>query len=228
MKRQIIYMPPESIKPYANNPRKNDAAVEKVVKSISAYGFNSPIVVDKDMTIINGHTRHKAALRLGMREVPVIVAGDLDEAKVKAYRIMDNRSGEVATWDEELLLKEILELLEHQNDLPLEFTGYDKDELSKELGLNLDRVEVKGKKKKKAADDEIEGEMDFAQELLEEHQYVVLYFDNTLDWQVAKQFFGLRSVRRNRTEMARDRKALGRVVSGKDFLEKVREAGLIE
>lgn len=225
MQRKLVYMPTDSIKPYPNNPRKNEAAVEKVVKSISAYGFNSPIIVDKDMVIINGHTRHKAAQRLGLAEVPVIIAADLDEQRVKAYRIMDNRAGEAAEWDDEKLLKEIVELLDSaDNDLTIDFTGYDAEELSKELGLNLTIVE---KKKKKKAQEE-DGTEEFATELLEEHQYLVLYFDNTLDWQVAKQFFALRSVRRNRTEMSRERKALGRVVSGAKFLQLMREKGLVE
>lgn len=89
----------KTIKPYANNPRKNENAVEPVANSIREFGFRQPIVVDADNTIIAGHTRLEAAKQLGLAEVPVIVADDLTREQVKAYRLADNKTGELADWD---------------------------------------------------------------------------------------------------------------------------------
>jgi hypothetical protein len=106
-KPEIKMMKLNEIKPYENNPRQNDKAVEYVANSIKDFGFKVPIVVDKDMVIINGHTRFKASQKLGLKEVPVIVADDLSEDKVRAFRLADNKSSEIATWDYELLEDEL-------------------------------------------------------------------------------------------------------------------------
>ncbi len=99
------------IKPYEKNPRKNDDAVKYVANSIRQFGFKVPIVVDKDGVIVAGHTRYKAAKELGYETVPVIVADDLTEEQVKAFRIADNKTGDQAQWDMDLLGEEIAELL---------------------------------------------------------------------------------------------------------------------
>ena len=85
--------------PYENNPRKNDKAVEAVANSIREFGFKVPIIIDKDNVIVAGHTRLKAAQKLGLTEVPCIVANDLSEEQVKAFRLADNRVSEFAEWD---------------------------------------------------------------------------------------------------------------------------------
>ena len=103
----IINVSIDKIKPYENNPRDNDNAVEGVAKSIKAYGWQQPIVVDKDNIIIVGHTRYRAAKKLGMKTVPVLVADKLNEQQVKAYRLADNKTGENAIWDNKKLLKEL-------------------------------------------------------------------------------------------------------------------------
>ena len=95
------------IKPYENNPRNNADAVQAVANSIERFGFQQPIVVDKDGTIIVGHTRYEAAKRLGMKSVPVVVADNLDDGEVAAYRLADNKSGEVSTWDFDKLMVEL-------------------------------------------------------------------------------------------------------------------------
>lgn len=118
--------------PYANNPRKNDKAVDTVVNSIEQYGFQQPIVVDKDYTIIVGHTRFRAAKKLGFTEVPVSVAQDLTPEQVNAYRIMDNRSNENAQWDDTKLLEELSELLDDSNIRDVSYnTGITESELNK-------------------------------------------------------------------------------------------------
>ena len=103
----------DALKPYPNNPRKNEHAIEPVANSIREFGFKQPIVVDKDNMIIAGHTRLLAARKLGLTEVPVIVADDLTPEQVKAYRLADNKTGELAGWDFEQLDLELEEL-----DLP--------------------------------------------------------------------------------------------------------------
>ncbi len=96
--------------PYENNPRKNDKAVEAVAESIKEFGFKNPIIVDKDDVIVAGHTRLKAAKRLGLGEVPVIRADDLTEEQVKAFRLADNKTAELAGWDFILLDSELKQL----------------------------------------------------------------------------------------------------------------------
>lgn len=106
-KHQIEYKRLDEIRPYDNNPRRNDEAAKAVANSIKEFGFQSPIIVDRDGVIIAGHTRYKAARRLKLQEVPVIVAAELDPEKVKALRIADNSTGEVAQWDLQLLVQEL-------------------------------------------------------------------------------------------------------------------------
>ena len=109
------------ITPYAQNPRKNDEAVDKVAASIQEFGFKQPIVVDKDGTIIVGHTRYKAAQKLGLETVPVLVADDLTEEQAKAYRLADNKTNEFAEWDFELLDLELFDI----DDIDMERFGFD-------------------------------------------------------------------------------------------------------
>ncbi len=114
------------ILPYINNPRKN-LNIDKVASSIKEFGFQQPIVVDKDYIIIVGHTRFEAAKKLGFKEVPVQIA-DLDENQAKAYRIADNRLNQDADWDNELLGVELNNLL--SKDFNLEPIGFNEDELN--------------------------------------------------------------------------------------------------
>jgi DNA modification methylase len=120
--------PITGIRPYADNPRINDQAVEAVAASIRAFGFRQPIVVDENDVIIVGHTRYKAALRLGLKTVPVHVARGLTEAQVKAYRLADNKTAELAEWDEERLRQELAQLQEL--DFNLDLLGFSVEELT--------------------------------------------------------------------------------------------------
>lgn len=86
------------LKPNANNPRKNEKAVEYVKNSIEEFGFINPIICNKDMTILAGHTRYKSAKKLGLKTVPVIIV-DFDEKKAEAFALADNKTGEMAEWD---------------------------------------------------------------------------------------------------------------------------------
>ena len=107
---QIIYKNIKDIKKYKNNPRKNELAVEKVAESIKEFGFRNPILIDKGNEIVCGHTRYDAAKKLGIKEVPCIIADDLTPEQIKAFRLVDNKTNEFAEWDDELLDLEIQDI----------------------------------------------------------------------------------------------------------------------
>lgn len=102
----------EELREYENNPRHNDGAVDAVAESIKQFGFKVPIVIDTDGVIIAGHTRRKAAEKLGLEVVPCIVADDLTPEQIKAFRLADNKTGELAAWDFEKLEEELAALSE--------------------------------------------------------------------------------------------------------------------
>lgn len=108
--KELKWEPIKSIRPYEKNPRRNDEAVDAVAASIREFGWQQPIVVDRDGVIIAGHTRYKAAKKLKCDTVPVVVADELTEDQVKAYRLADNKTGELAEWDTALLGEELAEL----------------------------------------------------------------------------------------------------------------------
>ena len=103
----ILNLGLEEIKPYEKNPRNNDNAVDAVAASISEFGFKVPIIIDKDNIIVAGHTRYKAAKKLGLKTVPCIKADDLTDEQVKAFRLADNKVSEQAEWNFELLNEEL-------------------------------------------------------------------------------------------------------------------------
>ena len=127
----------ETIKPFENNPRLNDPAVDAVARSIQEFGFRQPIVADEAGVILVGHTRFKAAIKLGMTEVPVHVAVGLTPAQARAYRIADNQTNRLSDWDEEKLVIELMEL--QKLDLDLNLTGFSADDITSLLATpNLD------------------------------------------------------------------------------------------
>ena len=104
---EIIMKRIDEVIPYENNPRINDNAVQYVAESIKQFGFKVPIVIDENNVIVCGHTRIKAAKELGIEEVPCIIADDLTEDQIKAFRLADNKVGELAKWDMDALLEEM-------------------------------------------------------------------------------------------------------------------------
>jgi site-specific DNA-methyltransferase (adenine-specific) len=136
--------PIDRVTPYAKNPRKNERAVAAVEASLREYGWRQPLVVDRDGVLVVGHTRLKAARNIGMTEVPVHVATDLTPAQAKAYRIMDNKSGENAKWDMALLETEFQDLKDAEFDISL--TGFSERELQEDDGA--------GGKDRQIADDQ--------------------------------------------------------------------------
>ena len=107
---QIVYKKLNEIRPYEKNPRRNDEAVKYVAESIKTFGFQVPIVIDAGGVIVAGHTRYKAATELEMQEVPCVVADELTEDQVKAFRLADNKVAEKSTWDFTMLKDELQEL----------------------------------------------------------------------------------------------------------------------
>nr|DAH30957.1 MAG TPA: ParB protein [Caudoviricetes sp.] len=174
-KKQIIYKKVVELVPYENNPRNNDEAVDYVANSIKQFHFQVPIIIDKDNVVVAGHTRLKACKKLGIEEVPCIVADDLTEDQIKAFRIADNKVGEVSTWDIE------------------------------------------------------KPELEFTEVLGEEHNYVVLYFDNDVDWLQAESLFDIKPRKNLSTRTdgkiteSMTRVSVGRVLNGAEALERLRK-----
>lgn len=122
----IVYKHLEELTPYENNPRFNDNAVPYVAESIKRFGFKQPIVCDKDGVIVAGHTRYKAAMQLGLTEVPCIIADDLTPDEVKAYRLADNKVGELASWDMSALNFELSDI----DEIEMGDFGFEQSEIN--------------------------------------------------------------------------------------------------
>lgn len=119
---RILSISIDKVKPYENNPRYNDEAVDAVMASIKEFGFKVPIVIDKDNVIVTGHTRYKASKKLGLKTIPCIRADDLSDDQIKAFRVADNRVAEIAEWDFDKLAIEMDEI-----DLDMSVFGFDMD-----------------------------------------------------------------------------------------------------
>ena len=105
---------------YENNPRKNDKAVDAIASSINSFGFKVPVIIDKNNVLVCGHTRVKAAKKLGFDEVPCIIADDLNDDQIKAFRIADNKTAELADWDMDKLIEELKDI-----EMDMEQFGFD-------------------------------------------------------------------------------------------------------
>jgi hypothetical protein len=149
----IVYKKINEIIPYEKNPRKNDEAVEYVKESISQFGFKVPIVIDKNNIVVTGHTRLKASKKLGYKEVPCIIADDLSDEEIKAFRLADNKVSEKAEWDFDLLNEEMEDIF----NIDMEEFGFEfyDEELEHEKNqestqrkvsniLNLDNAQYEG------------------------------------------------------------------------------------
>lgn len=147
--RKAVMRPVAEIFPYEHNPRLNERAVDSVENSIKEFGFQVPIIVDAESVIICGHTRLMAAQRLGLSKVPVIVADDLTDDQVRAFRIADNRLGELAEWDEDKLTEEFLKL---GGAIDLELFGFRAQDFRTEAELESEFSggNAPGAKEKKA------------------------------------------------------------------------------
>jgi len=131
---KIVEMKVSDLIPYENNPRNNDESVDYVAESIKQFGFNVPLVVDKDNTVVCGHTRLKAAKKLKIKTVPCVIKDDLTEEQIRAYRLADNKAGEKSTWDVELLDIELANI----ETIDMQLLGFDDVQEETEPPQNLD------------------------------------------------------------------------------------------
>lgn len=199
---QIEQLQVTDLIPYVNNSRTHDdKQVAQIAASIKEFGFTNPILIDEDNGIIAGHGRLQAAQMLDMDKVPCIRLTGLSDIQKKAYVIADNKLALNAGWDTELLQLEILNMQNANYDISL--LGFDEKELLKLLGQD---------------DDAVVGEIKFSEELLESHNYVVLYFDNDIDWLSAQTHFNLPSVHSKRANGKPWSKGIGRVINGGKYL----------
>ena len=137
--RTITKIKIEDIKPYAENPRNMELSLPKVKESISNFGFNQPVLLDKKNIIITGHTRYSAAKELGFTELPCIIVDELTPNEIRAYRIADNKVGQDSSWDVSLLKAELQRL--RLDNFPITQTGYSDVELEN-LEIELDKIKV--------------------------------------------------------------------------------------
>lgn len=195
---KVKQMHVDDLIPYENNPRNNDKAVKSVAESIKQFGFKVPIVVDEHNVIITGHTRLKAVKELGIDEVPVIVADDLTEKQIQAFRLADNKTAELAEWDITLLNEELDALFEeidmNQFGFPVQIENIDEDH---------------------------DGEYKISAELGEADNYVVLKFSDELDWEKAITVLGLEKVSTNEENKKVRRVGIGRVIEGNKVVDRL-------
>lgn len=131
---------------YWNNPRNNDDAVEKVAESIKEFGFKVPIIIDKNNVIVAGHTRLKASLLLGLKTVPCIIAEDLTDEQIKAFRLVDNKVAELAEWD----FGKLEEEKEKLSTIELELFGFGDEDEVRDWSEFFEETEPKDKEPKTA------------------------------------------------------------------------------
>lgn len=193
---KIEYLPVDSLKPYSKNARKHsEKDIQAICNSIEEFQFLDPIGIWSDKNIIvEGHGRLLAAKRLGMDEVPCIRLDHLTDEQRKAYALAHNKTAELSKWFDELLQAELTDI----ENIDMELFGFD-----------LDAVTEK---------EEEPGEVPFTEELMLTHNYIVLYFDNDFDWEVAQEKFGLQKVK-DLIPRKGQPTGIGRVINGREVLK---------
>lgn len=188
--------------PYKNNPRVNDSSIRAVANSIKEFGFKVPLVIDQNNTIICGHTRYKACKLIGLTDIPCVLADDLTEEQIKAFRIADNSTASLSEWDIDLLNIEL-------QDIKLDMQDY---------GLYLDEENQKVKNKVEKEED---GKQIEKMELraFEHYDYLVFVFDSQQDFLNMAQEFGLHRVDAG---WVNRKIGLGRVLKGEELVKRIR------
>ncbi len=205
-KAAAVYVDPNTLTPWSRNPRNNEEAIDRIATSIERFGFASPIVArTEDGRIIAGHTRHAAALRLGLKDVPVRFL-DIDEQKASALALADNRLGEIATWQDDQLAQILQELDSEGVDIH-------------ELGFDMDEFEAMAEE---IGAEPVEPEVVFSEYLDEANNYVVLLFKNEIDWLSAQTHFELESKYSKRSNGKPWSKGVGRVIDGAEYLDNLK------
>lgn len=192
----IVNVKVENLIPYGNNPRVNDDAVNEVANSIKEFGFKVPLVIDKNNVIVAGHTRYKASKILGLSEIPCIIADDLTDEQIKAFRLADNKVAEKSEWDDDLLKLELADL-----NIDMEQFGFlgdiEENETVKKKEQLYERMELKN---------------------FEHYDYLVFVFDNQFDFINVAQKFGVHKVDAGYTTR---KLGIGRVIKGAKLVEAI-------
>lgn len=205
---EIIKKKIDELKPAPYNPRKalkpGDKEYEKLRRSIQEFGYVDSIIWNQQTGyVVGGHQRLSVLKDLGFEEVDVSVV-DLDEQKEKALNIALNKIE--GSWDEKLLKDLLIEI--DTGEFDIELTGFDEDEIEKLMN-------------KFNEENDIRPEKEFTEELLEEHNYVILYFDNKMDWQTAVDKLGIKTVQALDSRQGYERSGIGRVLKGSDVIARI-------
>ena len=204
----IVYRNIKELKPYKKNAKKHPKEqVERIANSIKEFGFfeHRAVAIDRDDNVIEGHGRILAARKAGLTQVPTICLDDMTEEQIKAWRLIENKTAE-SSYDEAMISKEIEELL--QSDIDMEAFGFSVDVLEDETI-------------------EVEPDVPFTEILNEENNYIVLKFNNKIDWLNAMGMFGIEKAKAYPTRKEGNKKSfgmragVGRVLDGQKALERV-------
>lgn len=205
-KLNIVYRQIKDLKPYKKNAKKhNKEQVEQIANSIKEFGFTQPVIVDKNNSVVAGHGRILGAKKAGLKSVPTVCLEDLTEEQIKAYRLVDNKLNE-SEWDSDLLKQSLEEIAE----MDMEVFGFTIDSLADETV-------------------EVEPEVPFTEILNEENNYIVLKFENKIDWINAMGVLGVERVKAYPTKKNGNKKTfgeragVGRVIDGIKVLERINE-----
>ena len=203
---KITYKNIKELKPYKKNAKKHPKQqVEQIANSIKEFGFTQPVIIDSNNCVVAGHGRILGAKKAGLKEVPTVCLEELTEEQIKAYRLVDNKLNETG-WEDKLLKEELDEL---QRVFDMELFGFEGDIIEQEL--------------------EVEPEVPFTEILNEENNYIVLKFNNKIDWLNAMGLFGIEKVKAYPTKKDGnkktfgDRAGVGRVIDGVKALERINE-----
>lgn len=202
----IIYKNIKELKPYKKNAKKHPKEqVEQIANSIKEFGFTQPVIIDKNNCVVAGHGRILGAKKAGLKQVPTVTLEELTEEQIKAYRLVDNKTAE-SSYDETLINEEISELL--KSDIDMEVFGFSIDALEDETI-------------------EVEPDVPFTEILNEENNYIVLKFNNKINWLNAMGLFGIEKAKAYPTKKEGNKKSfgmrvgVGRVLDGQKALERV-------
>lgn len=205
-KLNIVYRQIKDLKPYKKNAKKhNKEQVEQIANSIKEFGFTQPVIVDKNNEVVAGHGRILGAKKAGLKQVPTVTLEDLTEEQIKAYRLVDNKLNE-SDWDSDLLKQSLDEIAE----MDMEVFGFTIDSLADETI-------------------EVEPDVPFTEILNEENNYIVLKFENKIDWINAMGVLGVEKVKAYPTKKNGNKKTfgeragVGRVIDGVKVLERINE-----
>lgn len=203
---KITYKNIKELKPYKKNAKKHPKQqVEQIANSIKEFGFTQPVIIDSNNCVVAGHGRILGAKKAGLKEVPTVCLEELTEEQIKAYRLVDNKLNETG-WEDKLLKEELDEL---QRVFDMELFGFEGDIIEQEL--------------------EVEPDVPFTEILNEENNYIVLKFNNKIDWLNAMGLFGIEKVKAYPTKKDGnkktfgDRAGVGRVIDGVKALERINE-----